>query len=184
MRIDGFAMLPNFTFGMAIATFVGQNVGANRMDRVAQGTKDMLKLALTAVSVLVVSLLAFGENLIRMFTTTEEIIALGVRQLRILSVGYIGVALSQVFGGIMRGAGDTMPSMWISLITTVALRVPLAYIWAYFTRSETYPAGSPDAIFFSLLISWIMGSVLNYAWYRRGKWREKSLIRHDRVPAA
>ena len=39
MRIDGFAMLPNFTFGMAIATFVGQNVGANRMDRVAQGTR-------------------------------------------------------------------------------------------------------------------------------------------------
>ena len=44
MRIDGFAMMPNFTFGMAIATFVGQNVGANRMDRVSQGSRDMLKV--------------------------------------------------------------------------------------------------------------------------------------------
>lgn len=181
MRIDGFAMLPNFTFGMAISTFVGQNIGANKMDRVAQGSKDILKISLTTAIVIVICLLAFSENLIRMFTTTEEIIILGVRQIRILSVGYIGVALSQIFGGIMRGAGDTMPSMWISILTTVGLRVPLAYALAWFTRSEAYPAGSPDAIFFSLLIAWVMGAGFNYLWYRRGNWREKSLIKHEPV---
>ncbi len=181
MRIDGFAMMPNFTYGMAIATFVGQNVGANRMDRVAQGTKDILKISLSTSLVLVALLLVFGENLIRMFTATEEIITLGVRQIRILSAGYVAMAISQIFGGIMRGAGDTMPSMWISMLTTVCIRVPLAYLWAWLTRSKTYPKGSPDAIFFSLLISWVMGAVFNYVWYRRGAWREKSLIRHDRV---
>lgn len=183
MRIDGFAMLPNFTFGMAISTFVGQNVGANRMDRVEQGTKDILKISLGTSLVLVVLLLAFGKNLICMFTTTQEIITLGVRQIRILSVGYVAVAISQVFGGIMRGAGDTMPSMWISMLTTVGIRVPLAYAWAWFTRSEAYPAGSPDAIFFSLLISWILGAVFNYLWYRHGTWREKSLISREPVAA-
>lgn len=181
MRIDGFAMMPNFTFGMAIATFVGQNVGANKMDRVAQGTKDVLKISLSTSFVLVAALLVFGENLIRMFTTTEEIIVLGVRQIRILSAGYVAMAISQIFGGIMRGAGDTMPSMWISMFTTVGVRVPLAYLLASMTRSETYPAGSPNAIFFSLLTSWVLGAVINYLWYRRGAWREKSLIRHGRV---
>ncbi len=124
MRIDGFAMMPNFTFGMAIATFVGQNIGANRMDRVSQGTRDILKISLATSLALVALLLVFGENLIRMFTTTEEIIVLGVRQIRILSAGYVAVAISQIFGGIMRGAGDTMPSMWISMCTTVGIRVP------------------------------------------------------------
>ncbi len=181
MRIDGFAMMPNFTFGMAIATFVGQNIGANKMDRVTQGTKDVLKMSLLTSFILVAALLAFGENLIRMFTTTEEIIVLGVRQIRILSAGYIAMAISQIFGGIMRGAGDTMPSMWISMFTTVIIRVPLAYLLAWLTRSETYPAGSPDAIFFSLLTSWVLGAVINYLWYRRGTWREKSLIVHRRV---
>ncbi len=176
MRIDGFAMLPNFTFGMAISTFVGQNVGANKMDRVTQGTKDVLKISLMASFALVAFILLFGENLIRAFTSTEEIILLGVRQIRILASGYVAMGLTQVYGGIMRGAGDTMPSMWISILTTVVIRVPLAYLLAWLSRSEAYPVGSPDALFFSLLISWVMGAVLNYAWYRRGTWREKSLI--------
>ncbi len=179
MRIDGFAMMPNFTFGMAIATFVGQNIGANRVDRIDQGRKDILKISLTTSLVLVTLLLLFGENLIQLFTSTEEIINLGVRQIRILSFGYVAMAISQVFAGIMRGAGDTMPSMWISMVTTVCVRVPVAYLWAYFTKSPKYPAGSPDALFFSLLISWVAGAVLNYLWYRRGTWREKSLIRYS-----
>lgn len=179
MRIDGFAMMPNFTFGMAIATFVGQNIGANRLDRIEQGRKDILKISLTTSLVLVTLLLLFGENLIRLFTSTEEIINLGVRQIRILSFGYVAMAISQVFAGIMRGAGDTMPSMWISMVTTVCVRVPVAYFWAYFTKSPKYPAGSPDALFFSLLISWVTGAALNYLWYRRGTWKEKSLIRYS-----
>jgi putative MATE family efflux protein len=181
MRIDGFAMLPNFTYGMAITTFVGQNIGANKMDRVEQGTKDVLKISLTTSFVLVMLLLLFGPNLIHMFTTTQEIIDLGTRQIRILSVGYIAVACTQIFGGIMRGAGDTLPSMWISLFTTVGIRVPLAYTWARLTRSPAYPAGSPDAIFFSLLIAWILGATVNYLWYRRGNWRTKSLVKHKEL---
>lgn len=179
MRIDGFAMMPNFTFGMAIATFVGQNIGANRLDRIEQGRKDVLKISLTTSLILVTLLLLFGGNLIRLFTSTEEIINLGVRQIRILAFGYVAMAISQVFAGIMRGAGDTMPSMWISMVTTVCVRVPVAYLWAYFTKSPKYPAGSPDALFFSLLISWVTGAVLNYLWYRRGTWKEKSLIRYS-----
>lgn len=176
MRIDGFAMMPNFTFGMAIATFVGQNIGANRMDRVNQGSRDMLKVSLTTSFVLVALLSIFGKHLISMFTTTEDIINLGVRQIRILSAGYIAMAITQVYGGIMRGAGDTMPSMWISMFTTVVIRVPLAYLWAWLTRSPAHPQGSPDALFFTLLISWVIGAVSTYLWYRRGTWREKSLI--------
>ena len=181
MRIDGFAMLPNFTFGMAITTFVGQNIGANRMDRVEQGIKDVLKISLTTSVTLVCLLLLFGPNLIRMFTTTESIVILGTRQIRILAVGYIAVAITQVFGSIMRGAGDTMPSMWISLFTTVCVRVPVAYLMAYLTRSEANPNGAPESIFFSLLISWVTGAVINYLWYRRGAWRTKSLVRHKPV---
>ncbi len=178
MRIDGFAMMPNFTFGMAIATFVGQNIGANRMDRVRQGIADVLKLSLATSFTLVSLLLLFGGTLISMFTTTEAIISLGTRQIRILAVGYVAMALTAVYGSIMRGAGDTMPSMWISLTTTVAIRVPLAYAFAWFTRSPVNPNGAPEAIFFSMLLSWISSAFLNYLWYRRGAWRSKSLVRH------
>ncbi len=184
MRIDGFAMLPNFTFGMAVATFVGQNIGAKKMDRVNQGTKDALRISLLTSVVLVAGLLFFGGTLIRMFTTTGEIIALGLRQIQILAPGYVAMAITQIFGGIMRGAGDTMPSMWISIFTVVVIRVPLAYVWAWFTRSPSYPAGSPDALFFSMLASWVLGAAITYLWYRRGTWKKKSVIRHEGEQAA
>jgi len=75
---------------------VGQNIGAGRMDRVNQGAKDILRISLTTSFVLVaLLLLLFGKNLITMFTTTEEIIRLGVRQIRILAAGYVAMAVSR-----------------------------------------------------------------------------------------
>jgi len=79
----------------------------------------------------------------------------------------------------MRGAGDTMPSMWISIITTVVIRIPLAYLLAFLTRSEEWPNGNPDALFFSLLTVWVMGAIITYLWYRRGKWMTKGVVKHQ-----
>jgi len=76
----------------------------------------------------------------------------------------------------MRGAGDTMPPMWISLITTVIVRVPIAYLYAHLTKSPELPNGSPDSIYVSLLISWLLGAVLTTIVYRMGRWREKGLL--------
>lgn len=176
MRIDGFAMLPNFTFGMCISTFIGQNVGANQMDRCEAGTKDVLKIAVCASVILVLALMFFGGTLLRMFTETEQVINLGIRFLRILAFGYFAMCFTQIFGGIMRGAGDTMPSMWISLVTTVIVRTPLAYLIAAMTKTEAWPNGNPDALYISLLVSWLLGALLTYIWYRRGNWKRKSLV--------
>ena len=176
MRVDGFAMMPNFTFGMAMTTFVGQNVGARRLDRVHEGVREGLAAGLMISVALVAAILVFGENLMRMFTSTQEVVSLGVHMMRILAVGYIAMAVTQSLSGVMRGAGDTMTPMWVSLITTIVIRMPLAYGIAYFTRSPAQPHGTPDSLFISLLIAWIMGAVLTSIFYRRGKWRGKSVV--------
>ena len=177
MRVDGFAMMPNFTFGTAMTTFVGQNVGANRMDRVHEGVRKGVAAGLAVAVVLVACILLFGENLMRMFTSTEEVVRLGVHMLHILAVGYIAMSVTQSLSGVMRGAGDTVTPMWISFVTTFVIRMPLAYAIAYFTRSATLPNGTPDSIFISLLISWVMGAVLTALLYRRGRWKQRSVVR-------
>ena len=177
MRVDGFAMMPNFTFGTAMTTFVVQNVGANRMDRVHEGVRKGVAAGLAVAAVLVACILLFGENLMRMFTSTEEVVRLGVHMLHILAAGYIAMSVTQSLSGVMRGAGDTVTPMWISFITTFVIRMPLAYAIAYFTRSETLPNGTPDSIFISLLISWVMGAVLTAVLYRRGRWKQRSVVR-------
>lgn len=173
MRIDGFAMMPNFTFGSAMTTFSGQNIGAKKLDRVTQGTKEGVTIAVAVSMAITLLILIFGKNLMVVFTDTKELVELSMRMMRILAVGYIAMAVTQSLSGVMRGAGDTMTPMWISLITTVILRVPVAYGIAYLTRSAEFPTGRPESTFISLLVSWTLGAIITTIFYKRGKWREK-----------
>ncbi|MBP3452535.1 MAG: MATE family efflux transporter [Clostridia bacterium] len=173
MRVDGFAMMPNFTFGTAATTYIGQNVGAGRGDRLKPGIKAMLKLSLISSSVLVAGILLFGHQLIGMFTETELTMQLGVQGLNTLAFGYICFSVSQVLQGSMRGAGETAVPMYISILTTVVLRMPLAYLLAFLTRTPEWPNGQPAALFVSLLVSWIVGMLLSIISYRMKWWRKK-----------
>lgn len=182
MRVDGFAMLPNFTFAIAASTFTGQNVGARRMDRVRQGVKATLTIGLCTATFLTLCILLFGGALMRVFTQTQEIVELGVAMMRVLAVGYIAFCCTQVLMGVMRGAGETVRPMWISLITTVVIRMPVAYLWAYLTRSPQYPNGDPVCLFGSLLLAWIVGCLMTVWVYRRGAWKRKYEAALDGAP--
>ncbi|MBO6157761.1 MAG: MATE family efflux transporter [Firmicutes bacterium] len=176
MRVDGFIMMPNFSFGMALTTYAGQNVGAKKLDRVVQGAKQGTLLALVTSAVITGIVVLFGHYIMGLFTKTEELIDLSRRMMNLLAVGYVFMAVTQCLSGIMRGAGDTMTPMWISLITTVAIRVPLAYGIAYFTRSAEAPNGSYLCLWISLLVSWIIGAVITYIGYARGGWKRKAVV--------
>ncbi|MBU5294149.1 MATE family efflux transporter [Anaerosalibacter bizertensis] len=176
MRVDGFAMMPNFSFGNAMTTYTGQNVGAKKFDRVEKGTKDGIKIAVGVSTTITILILIFGKHLMGIFTNTKELVDLSMHMMRILALGYIAMAITQCLSGVMRGAGDTLTPMWISLLTTVVIRVPVAYGLAYLTRSENYPTGRPESIFISLLTSWVMGAIINIIFYKKGNWRKKAII--------
>ncbi|MBR5345435.1 MAG: MATE family efflux transporter [Clostridia bacterium] len=171
MRVDGFAMMPNFTYGTSATTYVGQNLGAGRMDRIRPGVRDVLKLALITAGILVAAILLFGHNLIRLFTDTDTTIEIGVNGLRWLAAGYIAFAVTSCLHGAMRGLGETKIPMWISIISTIIIRMPLAYLMAALTKSAEWPNGSPVAIYGSLLISWLMSMGMTIFVYLKGKWR-------------
>ena len=180
MRVDGFAMMPNLTFGQAMSVYTGQNVGAGRIDRVEQGLKQGMGMAVGISASITLILLLFGHALFDLFTDTPELMDLAVRMMRILAFGYICVAVTQVLGGIMRGCGDTVTPMWITMVSTIVLRIPVAYGLAYLTRSADFPNGQPHALFISLLISWSLGALISYIVFLRGKWRRKAMEVIDR----
>ena len=173
MRVDGFAMMPNFTFGTAATTYVGQNIGASNVERARKGMQDLLKLAVGTAVVLVTCILLFGHFLMNMFTNTEDVINIGISGLRWLSLGYIAFAVTCSLHGAMRGAGETMIPMWISIVSTIIIRLPLAYLLAFLTRNEAWPNGQPVSIFSSLLISWLLGMIVTVIAYRRGAWKRR-----------
>ena len=171
MRVDGFAMMPNMTFGQAMSVYTGQNVGAGKTDRVKAGLKQGTLIAVGFACVITTCLLFFNKYMFALFTDSAEAIDLAGRMMRIMAAGYITIAVTQVLGGIMRGAGDTVTPMWISLFTTIGLRVPVAYILAWFTRCPEWPNGRPEALSISLLVPWVLGAVISAVAFRRGKWQ-------------
>ena len=178
MRVDGFAMLPNMTFGQAMSVYTGQNVGAGKFDRVHKGVKQGGLIAAAFSASITLILLFLSPILFGFFTETPELIDLATRMIRIMAVGYICISVTQVLGGVMRGAGDTVTPMWISFTSTILIRVPTAYLIAYLTRSAEYPHGSPIALFGSLMFSWVMGMIISVIIFSLGKWKKKMYASH------
>ena len=175
MRVDGFAMLPNFSFGTAMTTYAGQNVGARAYDRVTQGARQGTWMAIGFSASITAMILLFGRSLMAIFTNTEDLVTLSMNMMRILAAGYIAMVIIQSLCGVMRGAGDTVTPMWISIVMTIFLRVPIAYGLVYLTKSAEFPGGRKESIYISLLISWVLGAVITGIFYKRGKWREKAI---------
>lgn len=177
MRVDAFAMLPNMSFGTAMTTYAGQNIGAGNQKRVSQGAKQGTFIGVVTSAIITVVILIFGKYLMGFFTETEELINAAMTMMRILAVGYIAVSVTQCLSGIMRGAGDTMTPMWISIFQTVFLRVPLAYLFVHLSKTAENPVGDPKCMFYSLVTSWLIGATLTVIFYRKGKWRKTGVIK-------
>ena len=176
MRVDGFAMLPNMTFGQAMSVYTGQNVGAGKYDRVHKGVKQGTAIGLLFSATITGILLLFGKYLFDIFTDTAALIDLATRMMRLMAVGYICISVTQVLGGVMRGAGDTTTPMWVSMVSTILIRVPVAYGLAYLTRTPEFPHGQPIALFSSLMISWTLGMVISIIVFSVGKWKKKMML--------
>ena len=175
MRVDGYAMLPNFSFGQAMGTYAGQNVGAGRLDRLKSGTRQGTAMAFLTAVVMTPLVLWFGPALMDLFAPgNTELIDLAMTMMRILAVGYIAVSITQSLQGVIRGAGDTMSPMWITIATTILMRVPLAYgLVAIMRKAGAALLTQEKMVFVSLLAVWVIGAVITAIVYFKGSWRKK-----------
>jgi Na+-driven multidrug efflux pump len=170
MRIDGFIVMPAFSFGNAITVYTGQNVGAGKMDRVDMGIKQCIIMALAVAVVLVAGVLTFGRGIASAFTETQQVVDMTMQMLWILALGYVAFSANIVIWGVIRGAGDAVSPLWGALINSVIVRVPTAFLFVHLL-------GTPDAIMYSLLAAWISNLIIAIVVLKIGKWRKMGLIR-------
>ncbi len=169
MRIDSLASLPAMNFSAALSTFVGQNIGANKIERVKAGLMATLKMT-TLISIFfsVVAIL-FSKYLMGLFTSDQEVIAIGVKYLIIVSSFYIFFSTLFIINGVMRGAGDTLIPMFITLFALWFARIPVAWLLSH-RIGET-------GIWWSMPIGWFIGMAMGILYYWSGRWKKKSIIR-------
>ena len=147
------------------------------MDRVTEGAKKGTLFAMGISATLSALIILFGKYLMAIFTKTQELIDLSYHIMLILAVGYIVIEITQCLGGVMRGAGDTVTPMWISILTSVVFRVPLAYTLVQLSKTPLRPQGNFYMISTSLLCTWVLGAVLTFGAYKLGRWKNKAIVK-------
>ncbi|MBR2262758.1 MAG: MATE family efflux transporter [Firmicutes bacterium] len=126
MKADGFAIMPMMGLGMSSTSFVGQNIGAGKIDRAKKGVHAGQLSAIVVAVVVGAALFAFGKYIMQAFGADGQVLMMGVSGIRFLAFCYVFVGLDQVTGGAMRGAGAAIAPA-ITSISANLIRIPLAY---------------------------------------------------------
>ena len=168
-RLDSFAGMPAMNFSMALITFVGQNLGANKPDRVRKGFIATLLMSGGLALATTLVMVFFKEPLIRIFNADPAVVAIGSHYLLIVGSFYVLFSTMFISGSVPRGAGDTVFPMIVTLLALWVARIPLSIIMS---RSM-----GTDGVWWSIPIAWALGTALNVGYYFTGRWRRMSLVR-------
>ncbi len=157
-KIDGIFWMTMNAFGISITTFVGQNYGAGRYDRVRRGAKVCLRMALGVAVGLSTILYFTGPYIYWLFTTDKLVVDKGMEILRIMVPTFWTYVFIEIFSGSLRGMGDSFMPMILTSLGVCALRV----LWL-FTIVPLRPQVS--TVIYSYPLAWIVTSVLFIIYY-------------------
>ena len=162
VKIDSFAYMPVQDFGNAFSTFIAQNYGAKRMDRVGRGIKSAAVSSVVFALLISVLVFVFAKPLLLLFVKPEEteILAVGVQYLRIEGAFYFGIGILFLLYGLYRAIERPGMSLVLTVIS-LGTRVALAYILS------AIPAIGVVGIWWSVPIGWALADVTGVLYYKK-----------------
>lgn len=169
-RVEQLIQQPFNSLGAAISTFSGQNMGADKLDRVKKGYhKSIFIVAVFSFLALLVAQLG-GRNIMEIFVNDEAVISLGASAIKITSCAYFPLGMIYITRGLLNGTGDAFYAM-INGFVEVAGRVgfsgslaiiPFLGVWSVWTTSG---------------LTWTITAIASVIRYKQGKWKKKSLVK-------
>jgi putative MATE family efflux protein len=162
-KLDAFITLPPQTMGMAVTTFVGQNLGAHKVARARRGTRNSLIMGIAITVALSILALVFGRQGLRLFSPDEAVLTAGYEFMKAFVPFYFILCLTQIIPGSLRGAGDVRVATATCIVSFVVLR----QIYLYFITQVNYtifPVG------FSYPATWAIAAIVLCIYYKRTNW--------------
>lgn len=158
-KIEGFAFLPITSFSMALTTFVGQNLGARKFDRVREGSRFGILSGVALSQIIGILIWIFAPQLIAIFNKQPDVVAIGVERSRIISLFFFLLSTSHLLSGVLRGLGKTKVPMFVMLLTWCVIRI------AYVTIVTSF---IPDirVIFWAYPLTWAISSAILIIYYK------------------
>lgn len=150
-RIETLVSVIPMNLGIALTSFTGQNFGVGDFDRIRRGMYATVRYSLIAGAVVMIGLLLAAEPLMRVFTTEREVIEVGCGYLRVLGLSFWIFSLMMCFMGALRGMGNTVAPMIITLFSLWIVKIPVAYM-----LSERF---GQTGIWAASAFSWSLGTI-------------------------
>ncbi len=164
-KLDSLAFLPVQSLSNAVTAFVGQNIGARRLDRARQGVRVTVAASVVWSAVMLV-LIPLGPTLVGAFSSTPAVIRSGSLYLRSIMPFYFLFSVMFCLNNAMRGAGDSVFAMADVIFSLILVRVPAVYWFA-----DHY---GPDYMYYGVGVGWIVGFTLSVGYYLSGRWKRKA----------
>ena len=175
-RLDQLAFLPVQSLSNAVTAFVGQNMGAKRLDRARRGIRVTVVSAVIWSLAMAAALLPCGPLLISLFSTTPAVIDAGAAYLRGVMPFYVLFAVFFTLNNAMRGAGESVFPMVNTILSLILLRVPSVYLMAN--------RFGPAYMYYGFGVGWGVGFAATVLYYLSGRWKRRgSLADRDGPPA-
>lgn len=152
-KIEGFAFLPVTCFSMALATFVSQNIGAKKPERVRRGMRFGLACSMLIAELIGLGIWFFAPQLIRLFNSDPQVIAYGVRDCRTVSLFYALLAFNHCCAGILRGQGRPAVPMAVMLCVWCVLRITYLTVILHFIHEIVM-------VFWAYPLTWSISGVI------------------------
>jgi len=162
-KIEGFAFLPVTCFSMALSTFVGQNLGARKHDRVKKGIGFGIACSCIMAEAIGILSYIFAPKLIGFFNSAPEVVAFGARHTRTICLFYCLLAFSHCAAAIMRGAGKATVPMVTMLVCWCLIRVSYITIAVRFINELT-------TVSFAYPLTWTLSSIIFVIYLVKGDW--------------
>lgn len=166
-KFNMFAILPAIAISSAVSAMSAQNIGANKTDRAVKTMKVGMIMAISICYLLFIITQLFPEVFLRVFSNDEDLIAAGVSYLRIFSYDFLFVPLLFALNGLFIGSGHTTFSLFNSVVSSLLVRIPAAYIFGIVLEKGLpgFAMGAPFASSIALVIA------LTY--YFTGHWKKR-----------
>ena len=167
-KVDGLFWMIMGALGISVTTFVGQNFGAQKYRRVRRSVRIGLLMGFTIAGLCSVVLMTFSHTLLSWFTTSENVLNIGMRTVQLTIPFYFTYVSVEVLSGAVRGTGDSFWPMIISASGICLLRV----LWVFLVV-PMFPGFDTIVIVFP--ISWAATSLIFAAYYLQGGWMRRRI---------
>lgn len=170
-RIEQLIQQPFSSLSAAMSTFSGQNIGANKIERVKKGYHKSIILVAGFSIIAMITAQFGGRAIMQIFVKDEAVIALGATAIKITSSMFFPLGMIHITRGLLNGTGDAVYSMIYGAVevtgrigfSSILASIPAVGVWSVWTTTG---------------LTWLITAIISLIRYKQGKWKNKSLVAH------